>query len=122
MTGVCGVTQTVANQRCSLTAESVMQHHYALDAADFRTETLSPVQLADLHLTRNWLHVKLWQVSATHGLLAVWDIGKPEQYGELSLFYPLVRAAAVVDLLDILPSDAVRGNGKTMVSPAFFGG
>lgn len=96
-----------------LLPEAIIATHAALDAIDLNA-ILSLVQYADAVLTREFLHVKVWQGCVSHSMLELTPV--PSHPG-LGFGYPLERICEVERVLGVLPRQAVAGNGRAMVRP-----
>jgi len=92
-----------------LTVETILGTHDTLDSVTFDPE-LCIVQLADAHLTREYLHLKTWQACVSHGLLRMDDPASV-----LAIGYPLDRLVAVAGIIASLPFHSLSGNGFSMV-------
>ena len=93
---------------CQLDAYRVVRAHRALEIEEGNSEACwSLVQLADLRITRLWIHAKLWLASLTHSLLY-----PPSYEPELSPNYPLALLDAAEKVIRTLPRAALHGNGQ----------
>lgn len=82
-----------------------------LDKAALSVDNMSETQRLDLSVTREWLHMLLWQMGLRHGL--IWGSGE----GGMQVFYPIELAQKVVDITSVATSQALNSHGIGMVLP-----
>lgn len=75
---------------------------------------LSDMQLADLVVTRHWLHMLLWQIAASQFLLSS---GAEEQ--SMSLLYPIRVSARLRSTIIKLPKQIIALHGTAMLQKLF---
>ena len=100
-------------QTCSLSTQTILAAHKGLQ--DVGTDgCISEVQVADILLTNQWLHIKIWQACAMHSLLTA-----SPPTSELGIEYPLNVLVKTMDLVQTLSRRAIFCNGHAMVNPPF---
>jgi hypothetical protein len=99
-----------SSSTCMLSTWTILTAHEDLKVIG-TSECISDVQRADILLTGQWLHMKLWQCCATHMLLT----GSPDP-PELAIEYPLRLLAKTMDLVKSLSRRSIICNGHAMVS------
>ncbi|KAK9452805.1 hypothetical protein V1511DRAFT_507031 [Dipodascopsis uninucleata] len=100
------------DQKCrKLTAEKVMDLHKQVSGAYDRysdnADSLDEIQRADLCISQQWLHNRLWQLCLSHGLLHDYDSG----IRELSLLYAFDIARHTISLCKSFSMDSLEVHG-----------
>lgn len=102
--GMCSIPDEMRN----LDKRSFKMLHDGLQDGSALMDHISDVQKADLCVTRHWMRMILWKVSAKHHQFF------PFQWAD-SPSFPIMVAKELLDIVSKLPQAAIKAHGLGMV-------
>ncbi|KAK9234508.1 hypothetical protein V1525DRAFT_435549 [Lipomyces kononenkoae] len=107
------------NGRCSnITTERVLDmHRFISQVFNFETAQCSEDQIADIAISQQWLHNRLWTICYTHRLIN--EESTTEGQGEMSITYALDIARDAMQISRKLTLESLEVNGLSLAGKLY---